>query len=236
MLLHKRRLLFDCCVFVLIVYLCQLCELQWLATELIQGSCCHCSLYTASPFKFKLSSSLWFLLRLLGLSSLSLTMALLSTSNVHSIVYCDLVNQSDQSRIFILSSSTVTILSSLLRRSKYIFNVERFIELIVKFDIYRWPRTLDRCEYDAHQSNTPSFGCPFSSPQRTRDRQDTPTTCSMSHSCFAAVRRGDVGWSLPLIRCRYHMNEALWGVRSRGNRNATSLILTRTYSYSPRYF
>jgi hypothetical protein len=150
MLLHKRRLLFDCCVFVLIVYPCQLCKLQWLATELIQGSCCHCSLYAAPPFEFKLSSSLWFLLRLLGLSSLSLTMALLSTSNVHSIVYCDLVNQSDQSSIFILSSSTVTILSLLLRRSKYIFNVERFIELVVEFDIYRWPRTLDRCESDAH--------------------------------------------------------------------------------------
>jgi hypothetical protein len=116
-LLHKQRFLFDCCVLVLIVYPCQLCKLQWLAPN--WQNCCHCSSYAAFPFKFKLISSLrfLFLLRLLGLSSLSLMVALLLSSDVRRSLSCESIDQSNILILLILLSSTVTILSSLSRRS-----------------------------------------------------------------------------------------------------------------------
>ena len=81
----------------------------------------------------------------------------------------------------------------------------------------------------------------FSSPQRTRGRQDTPHVVACP--VVALLRYGGVTLAdlcLPcdadIVRRGKVSERKTRGVRSRGNRNATSLILTRNYSYAQDTF
>ena len=180
-----------------------------------------------------------FLLRLLGLSSLSLMVVLLLSSDVRNIVILRV------NLIKVTSSSYRHQLSPSSRHNRGGANISSTSK-----DLLNWsssstlllttnPRP--SCVYDASTSIQHVLDALFLLPRRTQDSQDTPHVVACP--VVALLRYGGVTLAdlcLPcdadIVRRGKVSERKTWGVRSRGNRNATSLILTRNYSYSQDTF
>ena len=132
-----------------------------------------------------------FLLRLLGLSSLSLMVVLLLSSDVRNIVILRV------NLIKVTSSSYRHQLSPSSRHNRGGANISSESK-----DVSNWSLSSTFiADMHQHQSNT--SWVPFFHRHEGLETVKIPRCCSMSRRSFAAVRRSDVGWSLPPIRCRY---------------------------------